>query len=252
MNNYTIESISEVLEFIESNLQQPINLTQLAAHIHYSFFHFCKMFNSCVEISPYNYLIKRRLAQAAQEIMQSKRKIIEISADYQFNSPEVFIKAYNRIFRIQPSKSRINKIPNFLLFPKLTKAHLVLFAGKSLRDFKIRRIKFPNFYIINSFHKNEISLSKALLPEEYYEYFYYDRANRLQKYICLIESCEYSPVIEVEEREYLVFSHSIESQPLALDYFFFIWKENARLEKRYYIFKRKTNQSMEFYLPLKK
>lgn len=120
-----ITSIVRAIEYIEQNLQEAITMAQIAEAACYSLYHFCRMFNSLTHHTPYEYLMRRRLSEAARELVDTDRKIIEIAFDYEFNSPETFARAFKRMFGMQPNQwRRQGKIQTRLLMPPLTKAYL--------------------------------------------------------------------------------------------------------------------------------
>jgi AraC family transcriptional regulator len=121
-----IVSISRAIDFIEQNLREEIVLADVAEAAFYSLFHFCRMFNSIVHHTPYDYLMRRRLSESARELIYTKKKIIEIAFEYQFNSPETYTRAFKRMFSMQPSQWRKRgTLPVRSLMPCLTKEYLV-------------------------------------------------------------------------------------------------------------------------------
>jgi AraC family transcriptional regulator len=118
-------AIYSATEYIEECLQEEITVADIAAAAGYSLYHFIRVFNQTVLHTPYNYLIRRRLSQAALALVQTKRRIIDIAVDYCFNSPEVFSRAFLRMFGEQPSKYRsIGQADPKFLFPPRTIEHL--------------------------------------------------------------------------------------------------------------------------------
>lgn len=114
-----IEAIQHAIEFTERNLQKPISVAGIAEAASYSVYHFCRVFSRVAHHSPYDYLMRRRLSEAARALVESDRKIIDIALDYQFNSPETFSRAFKRMFDRQPNQWRKEGILNrrFLLSP---------------------------------------------------------------------------------------------------------------------------------------
>lgn len=120
-----ITSIGRAIEYIEQNLQEEISMAQIADAACYSLYHFCRMFNSITHHTPYEYLMRRRLSEAARALVDTDKKIIEIAFEYEFNSPETFTRAFKRMFGMQPNQWRKQgKIPSRILTPSLTKAYL--------------------------------------------------------------------------------------------------------------------------------
>lgn len=142
----SITAIMRAVEFVESHLQEEISIADMADAAYYSLFHFCRMFNAVVHHTPYDYLMRRRLSEAARELVQTDKKVIEIAFDYQFNSPETFTRAFKRMFGMQPNQWRKQgKLPTRAFMPPLSHAYLThLNRGDTLKPVFIEK---PAFFI---------------------------------------------------------------------------------------------------------
>ena len=117
--------IVRAIDFIEDHLQKPVMVADMAESVSYSVFHFCRVFNQVTQLTPFDYLIRRRLSEAIHPIKFSKRRILEISLDYQFSSPETFSRAFRRMFGILPSELRKGApIDRRHIMPRWTPSHL--------------------------------------------------------------------------------------------------------------------------------
>lgn len=117
--------IAQAVDFVEDCLCEPIGVADMADAVGYSLYHFCRTFNQATHHTPYDYLMRRRLSEAAQVLLKTDDKIIDIGLDFQFNNPETFSRAFKRIFGTQPSQLRIQgRIDPWRLVPRLTLAHL--------------------------------------------------------------------------------------------------------------------------------
>ena len=130
-----LRAIHAAIQFIEGHLREEISVADIAAAAGYSLYHFIRTFNQCVHHTPYDYLMRRRLSEAARDFLVSKSRVIDIALDYQFNNHETFSRAFRRMFDTSPSQWRANgSIPRRLLMPALTLAHLEqIKAGDFLR-----------------------------------------------------------------------------------------------------------------------
>jgi AraC family transcriptional regulator len=108
-----VEPIQRAIDFIEAHLQEEITLPQIASAAGYSLFHFMRMFNRMVHHTPYDYLMRRRLSEAARQLASTPRRITDISQDYCFNNLETFSRAFRRMFDMQPSQWRENRLDDF-------------------------------------------------------------------------------------------------------------------------------------------
>lgn len=117
--------IAQALDFVELNLKEPIAVADMAGAVGYSLYHFCRTFNQATHHTPYDYLMRRRLAESARALFQTDEKIIDVALDYQFNNPETFSRAFKRVFDTQPSQFRKrDSLDSHRLMPRLTLAHL--------------------------------------------------------------------------------------------------------------------------------
>ncbi|MBN1261608.1 MAG: helix-turn-helix transcriptional regulator, partial [Anaerolineae bacterium] len=120
-----LELMCEALAFIESHLQQPITVANMADAVGYSLYHFCRIFNAATHHTPYEYLMRRRLSKSVEALATSEAKIIDIAFDFQFNSHETYSRAFKRLLGVQPNQVRKGEwIDPHRLMPPLTRAHL--------------------------------------------------------------------------------------------------------------------------------
>jgi AraC family transcriptional regulator len=120
-----LTSMYQAVEFIEANLQKPVTVADIAEAVSYSLYHFCRVFNQVVRHSPYDYLMRRRLSEAARDLVETDKTITEIGFDYQFNSPETYARAFKRMFDMQPNQwKKRGQIDSRFLMSPLTLAYL--------------------------------------------------------------------------------------------------------------------------------
>jgi AraC family transcriptional regulator len=117
--------MAQAIDFIEEHLRDDIAVRDMADAVSLSVYYFCRSFNQATHHPPYDYLMRRRLAEAARELLQTDRKIIEIAYAYQFNNPETFSRAFKRVFDMQPNHWRKQgSFDSRVIMPRLTLAHL--------------------------------------------------------------------------------------------------------------------------------
>jgi AraC family transcriptional regulator len=127
--------ICRALDLVEQRLTGEIGVADMARAAGYSLYHFCRTFNAATHHTPYDYLMRRRLAEAAREVMTTGRRILDIALDYQFNNPETFTRAFKRLLGLLPGDlRRQGTLDPRHLMPPLTPAHLARIArGDYLR-----------------------------------------------------------------------------------------------------------------------
>lgn len=105
--------IKESIEYIEDNLDNKIELKELADKAFLSKYHFHRVFHSVVGEPVAEYIRKRRLKEAASELVTTDNKIVDIALKYQFSSQETFTKAFKRIYGVPPREFRTSKVMVF-------------------------------------------------------------------------------------------------------------------------------------------
>lgn len=94
--------MKDVLLYIEENIENDFSNKLLADVAGYSEFHFIKKFKEQNQCTPMEYVWRRKLVRATDEIAAG-RKIVDIAFQYGFHSQSAFDKAFRRTFGISPS-----------------------------------------------------------------------------------------------------------------------------------------------------
>lgn len=120
----TLLAMVAAVEFIEGHLHDDIKVADIATAVHYSLFHFCRVFNQITHHPPHDYLVRRRLTEAARQLANGDR-VTEVALACQFGSPEAFSRAFRRLFGLLPSQwQRAGWIDPRRFMKPLTLAHL--------------------------------------------------------------------------------------------------------------------------------
>lgn len=101
-----IQSIQKSIDYMESNILEDINYEDVARYVYMSNYHFHRLFSMITGITANEYIRKRRLSMAGQEISMSDAKVLDISLKYGYDSPESFSKAFMRFHGVTPSIAR--------------------------------------------------------------------------------------------------------------------------------------------------
>jgi AraC-like DNA-binding protein len=101
-----VASTARALALVEERLRGHIDVAAMADAACYSLFHFIRVFTELTGHGPYDYLMRRRIAEAAKEAVANGRPLIDIALDYGFESPDGFTRAFKRCFGLTPSDAR--------------------------------------------------------------------------------------------------------------------------------------------------
>lgn len=106
-----IESIQKAINYIEEHLHESITMEQIAQEVNASVFHFQRTFSILTDMSIADYIRRRRLTLAAQELINTDSKVIDIAYKYGYDSPEAFTKAFRKQHNVTPSEVRKQQGP---------------------------------------------------------------------------------------------------------------------------------------------
>lgn len=119
----------QAIEFIEDNLANDITPSKVANEIGFSEYHFHRMFAAALGESISEYIKKRRLALAAERLLQSSDSIMEIALSCRFDSQEAFTRAFKRAFGITPGKYRSEGPYGYVFKPRTSEAMIAHLSG---------------------------------------------------------------------------------------------------------------------------
>ena len=104
MNHYIL--IWSVCTFVETRIQEKINLEELALQTGFSLAHIRDVFRSSTGESLSHYIQKRKIANAARDLLDTDKKIMDIAACYGYSDRNVFSRAFQRHTGYTPSLFR--------------------------------------------------------------------------------------------------------------------------------------------------
>lgn len=100
--------LNEMINFIEQNLTNEINYKDLAKIVGVSEYNLQRIFIFLTDMSISEYIRKRRLSKAFEDIKNTNFKIIDIALKYRYDSPISFSRAFKKYFNITPSECKNN------------------------------------------------------------------------------------------------------------------------------------------------
>ena len=99
--------LQEIVALMEANLEEPINLDQLAEYVDLSRRQLERMFQKYLHCSPSRYYLRLRLIRARQLLKQTPISIVELALLCGFVSTPHFSKCYREYFGVPPSDERL-------------------------------------------------------------------------------------------------------------------------------------------------
>lgn len=116
MNYY--ENLNKVIDKIEENLTEKIDYKDLAKIVGTSSYTLQRIFSFLTGITLTEYIRKRRLSNAAEELLLTDIKIVDLALKYQYDSPISFSNSFKKMHGVSPQNLRKNNL-SLKTFPKI-------------------------------------------------------------------------------------------------------------------------------------
>lgn len=193
MNIY--KCLNEITEYIDNNLDNKINYDVLAKMLGVNNYTMQRLFTMIAGTSLSEYIRKRRLTRAGNDLYEGNLKVIDVAFKYQYDNATSFSRAFEKFHGIKPSK--VNKGKKLKSFPRIVFNEEVNFTSEL--DYEITTLDEMNLYGVgidtnNSrigndapifFMETERKYIKNMGPVVYGMITYDLKREESQKYYCL-------------------------------------------------------------------
>ncbi|MDK2596822.1 helix-turn-helix transcriptional regulator [Pseudoalteromonas obscura] len=106
-SNFDQQQIDKVDIYIAYNINKPITVDEMADLLYCSKFYFLREFKKFMGITPYQYLMNKRLEEAKRRLSSSqKNDIASIGLDLGFNDQSHFTRSFKKQFGMTPGQFR--------------------------------------------------------------------------------------------------------------------------------------------------
>ncbi|MDL2212293.1 AraC family transcriptional regulator [Erysipelotrichaceae bacterium OttesenSCG-928-M19] len=160
------DSISRALTFIENNLDDELTIEIIAKEVMISPFYFQKGFALLCGFTVGEYIKKRRLSLAGNELLKTDIKIIDLALKYGYDSPDSFTKAFTRFHGATPTSVRKGQAMIKSFAPLKIKFSL---EGGYTMDYKI--VKKDAFKVIGLRREFKYEDAYKLVPQLWQQYY---------------------------------------------------------------------------------
>ncbi|MCI8326759.1 MAG: GNAT family N-acetyltransferase [Lachnospiraceae bacterium] len=106
MQAQTIQIVSQAIRYIESHLDDKLELDTVASALHYSKFYLHRIFAKTVGLTIHGYARRRRLTEAAKLLTYSKKSMIEIALVSGYESQQAFTDIFKAMYKTTPAEFR--------------------------------------------------------------------------------------------------------------------------------------------------
>ena len=126
------DSIFRSLAMIEERLQEKLTVEILAEGIHFSKYHYQRIFRETVGETVMGYVNRRRLFLAAGELAESRDSVLAIALKYGYDSHEGFTRSFKAHLGVTPTEYR--KYHSSIGFPGRKKEERAMMHSKSAEE----------------------------------------------------------------------------------------------------------------------
>ncbi len=180
-----LKRMSDAVEYMEKSMEEPFDAAAIAKVACSSTFHFQRMFHMLTGITVAEYVRKRKLTLAAQELAVTKTKVLDIALKYGYDTPESFAKAFRKVHGISPSAAR-EPGTSLKAYPRIS-FHLSL---KGDQDMDYRIVNREAFQVVGKAKKisTKDGINFTQVPEFWQDCVQDKTKDRLTPY-CETDTC---------------------------------------------------------------
>ncbi len=215
--------LNKMIEYIENNLDNEIDYNELSKITKTNIFILERIFMFLTNMTITEYIKKRRLSKAFEDIRNTDLKIIDIAFKYQYNSASSFNRAFKQLFNITPTECR-KGLGNYKIIP------IEYFENNKNNynfDYEIKKINSIYLYCYHITSKNHSDLLykirelyKKIKINGYYKEFnkigmygiFYKSKSLYHYYLGSTKYFNDLEKYEISENEYAVFKLTSRTQ----------------------------------------
>ena len=149
----SIQFIQQAIDYMEKHICENINYSDVAKSVYMSSYNFHRTFSFITGMTANEYIRKRRLTLAAQELQTTEISVIEAAYKYGYESSESFSKAFSRFHASTPKQAKQKGAKLHLFNPLVIK---IVLEGGSIMDYRIEHRERQQFLALVKAFSNEI------------------------------------------------------------------------------------------------
>ena len=196
-----------MIDYIENNLDNEIDFSELSKITNINIFILERIFTFLTNMTLTEYIKKRRLSKAFEDIRNTNSKIIDIAFKYQYNSASSFNRAFKQLFNITPTECR-KGIGNYKIIPR---EYFETDKKNYSFDYEIKKINSITLYCYHITSKNHPDLLYKI--RELYKKVKNNTASEFEQ----SAMARYYEVTSLKESEFIEYKYRKQKYLLELD-----------------------------------
>ncbi|SEO07528.1 AraC-type DNA-binding protein [Amphibacillus marinus] len=109
-------SITEILNYLKSHVNEGISIAEIANHFGYSKYHFSRTFKKITGFSPKSYLAAIKIEQSIEQLLKEKRTVLRAHLQVGYLSSSTFSQSFKDSTGLSPKQYQlqVNQLHQFL------------------------------------------------------------------------------------------------------------------------------------------
>lgn len=108
------EALERAVLYVENHIGEDFTVEDVACVAGYSYYHLTRVFQALLGEGVGSYIQKRRLAGAAQKLLYTDDRVLDIAVAHGFASGEAFSRAFKAAYNATPWTYRKNRLETFV------------------------------------------------------------------------------------------------------------------------------------------
>ena len=190
MDNWeNVIAVQRMQSYIESHLQEPITMHELAEAAGYSPWHAARLFKTLTGKSPFDYIRSMRLSRAAVRLKEENAKVVDVAFDFVFDSHEGFTRAFSKQFGVTPQEflQKKQEVSYFLPESVLEKTLTMIKGGMKMSEAN------TIFVQVVDRPARKLIIKRGIKAEDYYAFCEEVGCDIWEK-LCQVKDALYEPI----------------------------------------------------------
>jgi AraC-like DNA-binding protein len=157
-------AVQRMQDYIESNLEQEISLSDLAKESLFSPWHSYRLFQAYTGLTPKEYIRRLRLSKSALRLKHEDCRVIDVAYDLGFGSVDGYQRAFRREFGCNPGEYAKSPFPVTLFIPygvKFRELRKEVSDMENLQSVFVQVIQKP---------ERKVMIRRGIKAEDYFPY----------------------------------------------------------------------------------
>lgn len=130
----TLQLLQQAVNYMEAHLLEPMDVCAIAKSACMSNYSFHQTFGVLSGMTPSEYIRKRRLSQAGQELQSTDISVIDAALKYGYDTPEGFAKAFSRFHGVSPRQAKLKGTTLCMFNPLFIK---IIMEGGTMLNYRM-------------------------------------------------------------------------------------------------------------------